>query len=300
MMDKTVIPKTWESLWKSSGYIPVIVKSIERFHDENWHMEPNRHEFFEMVYMKKGSAVFEISGHPVNMGPNDIIIIKPRQYHKFSVKSRSVCELIVLSFKFENQRNDEFSEVSLEDFLNFVHGRDSGNFITLKVSQKNEIITVLNKILKERSSSEIGSEFLSHFLIMELFVLISRALKMEWENSIKSESPKLKELIRIAVNFINNNFEREIALKDIARYVFLSPSYFARVFKEETGVSPINYLLKVRIERAKEMLTDTDQKVSDIALGVGFSNQQRFNAIFKKYTGMTPTQYRKEFRHPEL
>jgi AraC-like DNA-binding protein len=296
-MDSQVVPRAWESLLKSSSYLPVIVKSIERFHDESWSMEPNRHDFFEMVYMKRGDVIFEISSQPVPMGPNDIIIIKPRQLHKLIVKSKPGCEYIVLSFKFESQINADFSEASLEDFLNFVKGRESGNYMTIKVSQKNEIITLLNRILKERESDELGSEFLNYLLVLELFVLISRALKMEWENSIKEKSPKVKELIDASVNYINNNFERDISLGDIARYIFLSPSYFTRAFKEETGMSPISFLLKVRVERAKELLTDTDLKVSEIALNVGFSNQQRFNEIFKKHTGMAPLQFRKHKRN---
>jgi len=292
-MSDTVLPKTWEGLLNSSSFIPVIVKTIERFHDIKWSMELSRHEFFEMVYMKKGNAVFEISGKTVNIGPNDIIIIKPNQFHKFSVKSADGCEFIVLSFKFENKLSGEFSELSLGDFLNFISSKESGSFISLKVSQKNEIIILLNRILRERESHEIGSEFLNYLLVLELFVLISRALKMEWENSIKDKSPKLKELIHISVNFINNNFERDISLNNISKYVFLSSSYFTRAFKEEMGISPISFLLKVRIERAKELLVDTDHKVSDIALSVGFSNQQRFNEIFKKYSNLTPLQYRK-------
>ncbi len=292
-VEDTVIPKAWDSLLSSSSYMPVIVKTIERFHDTSWSMEPNRHEFFEMVYIKKGHAVFEIAGKPAPIGPNDIVIIKPNQSHKFIVQSQEGCEFIVLSFKFLNQRNSEFSEVPLEDFLNFVSGKESGAFITLKVSQKNEIINILNRILKERVNNEIGSEFLNHLLVMELFVFISRALKMEWESSIKDKSPKVRELIRISAKYINNNFERDITISDIAKYVFLSSSYFTRAFKEEMGVSPMNYLLSVRIDRAKEMLTDSDLKISDIALSIGFSNQQRFNEIFKKHTGITPLQYRK-------
>lgn len=295
-MDKNILPKTWESLLKSASYLPVIVKTIERIHDATWSMEPNIHDNFEMVYIKKGSAVFEIAGEPVSLGPNDIIIIKPRQYHKFIVKSRFACEFIVLNFTFENQQSVGVSDFSLEDFLNFVSSRETGAYITMKVSQKNEIITLLNRILIERQSDDIGSEFLKYLLVLELFVLISRALKMEWENSIKNKSPKLKELIHAAVTFINNNFERDISLGDIARYVFLSPSYFTRAFKEEIGTSPINYLLKVRIERSKELLVDSDEKIGEIALSVGFSNQQRFNELFKKHTGMTPLKYRKTYK----
>lgn len=294
-MDKDILPKAWESVLGSATFIPVIVKSIERFHDTSWHMEPNVHELFEMVYIKKGNAVFEISGTSVEIGPNNIIIIKPRQFHKFVVKSKTGCEFIVLNLGFENKFDNQLAEVSLEDFLNFVNKKEWGAFISLKVSHKNEIINLLNRILKERENPEIGSEFLNYLLVLELFVLISRALKMEWENSIKNKSPKLKELIQAAVNFINNNYERDISLTDISKYVFLSTSYFTRAFKEEMGVSPINYLLTVRVERAKELLRETDAKISDIALSVGFSNQQRFNDIFKKYTKKTPLQYRKSF-----
>lgn len=292
-MSEPVLPKAWEGLLNSANFLPVIVKTIERFHDTSWYMEPSRHEYYEMVYMKKGNAVFEIAEKPAAMGPNDIIIIKPRQPHRFIVKSEAGCEFIVLSFKFENKINGQYSEVPLEDFLNFVSSKETGPFITLKVSQKNEIILLMNRILQERESSEPGSEFLNYLLVLELFVLLSRALKMEWENSIKNKSPKLKELIGISINYIHNNFERDISLGDIAKFVFLSPSYFTRAFKEETGMSPISYLLKVRIERAKELLSDTGLKISDIALSVGFSNQQRFNEMFKKYTNITPLQYRK-------
>ncbi|HOQ06356.1 MAG TPA: AraC family transcriptional regulator [Clostridiales bacterium] len=289
-----LLPKAWEGLLNSSNFLPVVVGTIERIQDASWSMEPNRHDNYEMVYMKKGCAVFEISGHKVELGPNDIIIIKPMQYHKFIVKSESGCEFIVLYFTFENRINGEYAQIPLEDFLNFVSNKEASPYIKLKVSPKNEIVILLNRIMKERDSSEPGSEFLNYLLIMELFVLLSRALKMEWENSIKLKSSKLKELIGIAINYIHNNFERDISLGDIAKYVFLSPSYFTRAFKEETGMSPISYLLRVRIDRAKELLVDTSLRISDIALSVGFSNQQRFNEMFKKYAGLTPLQYRKK------
>lgn len=292
-MDSGILPKAWESLLNSSSFLPVIVKTIERIHDKTWSMQPNRHDHYEMVYIKRGKAVFEISGFSVEIGPNDIIIIKPEQFHKFIVKSESGCEFIVLNFKFVNKFDMQFSGVSLEFFLDFVSGKESGPFIKLKVSQKNEIINILNRILIEKENPDIGSDLLNYLLVMELFVLISRALKMEWENSIKNKSSKLKELIQVAVSFINNNYERNISLKDIAQYVFLSTSYFTRAFKEEMGISPINYLLKTRIERSKELLEETTLRISDIALNVGFSNQQRFNDIFKKYEKTTPLKYRK-------
>ncbi|EGD47793.1 transcriptional regulator, AraC family [Ruminiclostridium papyrosolvens DSM 2782] len=292
-METTTFPKAWEGVLGSASFIPVTsVKAIERYHDAEWSKGLSMHETFEMVYIKSGSGVFEIGEQNVSVGSNDIVIIKPNQRHKLSVASEDGCDFIVLYFKFMDQTEHTLSEVSLGDFINFVSGRESGSFIKLKVSQKNDIIVLLNRILKEQTNDQLGSELLNYLMLMELFVLISRALKAEWENSIKNKSPKIKELMQSAIQFVHNNFEREISITDIAKYVFLSPSYFTRAFKENTGLSPMQYLLNIRIKRACELLQETDQKVGEIALSVGFSNQQRFNDMFKKQTNMTPMQYR--------
>ncbi|ACL74513.1 AraC family transcriptional regulator [Ruminiclostridium cellulolyticum] len=292
-METTTLPKAWEGVLGSASFIPVTsVKAIERYHDAEWSKGLSIHEAFEMVYIKSGNGVFEIGEQNVSVGSNDIVIIKPNQSHKLSVESEDGCDFIVLYFKFIDQTEHTLSEVSLGDFINFVSGKESGSFIKLKVSHKNDIIILLNRILKEQTNDQLGSDLLNYLMLMELFVLISRALKAEWENSIKNKSPKIKELMQSAIQFVHNNFEREISITDIAKYVFLSSSYFTRAFKENTGLSPMQYLLNIRIKRACELLRETDQKVGEIALSVGFSNQQRFNDIFKKQTNMTPMQYR--------
>lgn len=292
-MENTVIPKAWEGILGSASFLPVSsIKAIERYRDAEWSKGLSIHETFEMVYIKSGEGLFEIGDQSVDVGPNDIVIIKPNRYHKLNVTSDGGCDFIVLYFKFMNQSSHALSEVSLEDFINFVSGKDSGAFIKLKVSQKNDIIVLLNRILKEKVSDQLGSDLLNYLMLMELFVLISRALKAEWENSIKNKSPKIKELMHSAIQFVLNNYEREISITDIAKYVFLSPSYFTRAFKEDTGLSPMQYLLNIRIKRSCELLAETDLKVGDIAHSVGFSNQQRFNDMFKKQTNMTPMQYR--------
>ena len=292
-MDSTVLPKTWEEILSTASFLPVTnIKNIERYKNTEWSKGLSIHEAFEMVYIKSGEGTFEICGEKVTVGSNDIVIIKPNQHHRFIVNSEVRCDCIVLYFKFLRQSKVDYSETSVNDFLNFVSGKESGAFIKLKVSQKNDIIVLLNRILREKEHEQIGSNLLNYLMLMELFVLISRALKAEWENSIKNKSPKLKELMQSAIQYILNNYERELSITDIAKYVFLSPSYFTRAFKEDTGLSPMQYLLNVRIKRACELLTETDQKIGEIAYSVGFSNQQRFNDIFKKQTKMTPMQFR--------
>lgn len=292
-MGNEPLPRAWESLLNSASSMPVIVKSIESFFNVGWPMQPSRHEFFEMVYVKSGQAVFEIEGQPVKICPNDILIIKPFQSHKLIVEKEPGCRFIVLSFKFENRMDSRYSQVSINDFLNFVKGDETGAYLTLKADRKNGIVSLLDRILEEKAGNELGSEFLRHLLVMQLFVLISRELKKEWEESMTARTSRLNELIEASIRYMESNYENDITLSDIAGYVFLSASYFVRVFRAHTGMAPITYLTKMRVDRAKKLLTDTERKIGDIALSVGFSSHQRFNAAFRKHTGLSPNQYRK-------
>jgi AraC-like DNA-binding protein len=294
------LPKAWEGVLSQQNYLPVIVKSIERIHDSTWSMNFNQHDHFEMVYMKRGSSVFQIANQKVQLDPNDMVIIKPRQQHKFTVKSEKNCEFVVLSFLFEDKRTGNVSEVSMDDFIEFVNTDQAGGFIYLHLSRKNEIVAVLDRILQEREKNLMWGDMMMYLLIMELFVLISRTLKNEWEQNIKSRSLKIKELLYIAKEYMDHNYSKELTLSDVAKYVFLSESYFAHTFKNEFGISPKSYLLKARVEASKELLARTDMKISDIALSVGFSSQQRYNDIFRKFETMTPLKYRKMEKQKRL
>lgn len=285
------LPKAWNDLVENLAFMPALVKAIEKIHDINWSMTPNRHDYYEMVYLKKGNAVFEIDGVDVNMVPNSVVIIKPQKSHKFIVKSEN-CELVVLYFNLKSKKDVPGSHASLNDFVDYIEDEASGAFVYLKLGKKNDIIYVLNRILRERIKFQIWGDFLSCLLIMELFVLLSRTLKQEWEQSAKNRNLKLHELLNIAKEYIDNNYAKDLTLSQVAKYIYLSDSYFAHSFKDKFGISPKSYILKVRIEEAKELLENTDLKISDVALSVGFSSQQRFNDIFRKYTELTPLRYR--------
>jgi AraC family transcriptional regulator len=93
--------------------------------------------------------------------------------------------------------------------------------------------------------------------------------------------------------FIEDFLERDIGLVDMAAVVGYSPDHFARLFRRTFRVSPHQYLLGRRIERAKAMLRDRGVPIAAIAVACGFSSQSHLNAVFKRQTGVTPGQYRK-------
>jgi len=293
------LPKAWQIFLSQNDYFPVIVKSIERIHDSSWAMDTNMHDHYELVYMKKGVSVFSVGKEEKTLEPHDMIIINPRQRHKFTVKSESNCEFIVLSFFFKDNNGRNMQNTSLDDFIDITNAEKS-NFIYLRLTRKNEIIKVLENILYERDKGFEWQDLMIRLLIMELFVYMSRYFKNDWEQSIKKRSLKMQELLVIAKEYMDNNYKCEITLADVAKYVYLSESYFAHAFKDEFGISPKKYLLNIRVEASKSLLANTDMRISDIALTVGFSSQQRYNDIFHKFENITPLKYRKSIKQSRL
>lgn len=95
-----------------------------------------------------------------------------------------------------------------------------------------------------------------------------------------------------AIEYIHAHLERELSLAEIAGVVNISPTYFANLFKRATGISPHQYVIQQRVERAKVMLMKTDLTIADIAVQVGFSSQSHLTQHFKSLIGVTPKQIR--------
>jgi AraC family transcriptional regulator len=102
-------------------------------------------------------------------------------------------------------------------------------------------------------------------------------------------------MIRQAQEFILENLTRNLTLTEIADSVNVSAFHFSRVFKQHTGLSPYQFVLKQRIERARQLLLRGEHSLSDVALQLGFADQSHFSLHFKRFSGMTPKQFSSQF-----
>ncbi|MGF1492834.1 MAG: helix-turn-helix domain-containing protein [Microcoleaceae cyanobacterium] len=95
------------------------------------------------------------------------------------------------------------------------------------------------------------------------------------------------------VNYIQTYLDLSLSLGELANLVNLSPYYFSRLFKQSTGTTPYQYISQQRVERAKQLLRQTDLMIAEVALRCGFSSQSSFSTAFRKVVSMTPGAYRK-------
>jgi len=101
-----------------------------------------------------------------------------------------------------------------------------------------------------------------------------------------------ESLIKEALRYIKENYNQNINLESVAAYVHLNPQYFSRYFKNKTGTNFIEYLSLLRINKAKDMLINTDKSITEICLSVGYVDSSYFSKVFIKHVGITPIKFR--------
>lgn len=154
--------------------------------------------------------------------------------------------------------------------------RDSENEDILK--------RMIESLTKGEEPEELGSENITCQRIRNVTLLEWNCGAIPW---IQNES------IRKSIRFIQNHYFEPISLHDIADAACLSPYHFCRLFKKCLGISCIKYLACVRIEKAKQLLRDTYQFITEVCFDVGFNDLTHFERVFKNQVGMTPSAYRK-------
>ena len=112
------------------------------------------------------------------------------------------------------------------------------------------------------------------------------------QNILSKRTEKSNSIIGMAKDYIRSNYNKDISLDDVSREVNISPYYFSKIFKENTGENFIEYLTNIRIDKAKELLGTTEYSMKEICSMVGYSDPNYFSRSFKKNVGVTPTEYK--------
>ncbi|MBC8060839.1 MAG: helix-turn-helix transcriptional regulator [Clostridiaceae bacterium] len=164
------------------------------------------------------------------------------------------------------------------------------NMILICCNLLNEHNDVINDVMK----GEIN-------IYMILSKLDNLQDVIEWMTSfllrVKSiiyekQKPLRRKYIDDVLEFINNNYMKNISLSSVAEYVHVHPVHLGRILRRELGENFSAIVLRVRMEAAKKLMLDTRKKNCEVATSVGISDAQYFSQVFKKYTGMTTTEYK--------
>jgi len=154
------------------------------------------------------------------------------------------------------------------------------------------VVDLVQRLQQQLLSGEpLGAAYVQGLSLTLASYVLANTHGIDTSRSAGSPSPQLASEAIVA--FVEDNLGCNISLLEMAAVAGYSPDHFARLFKHTFGVSPYQYILARRIERAKSLLRDRKHSLVDVALACGFSSQAHLNAMFKRSTGVTPGTYRK-------
>lgn len=202
---------------------------------------------------------------------------------------------------------DEYLQLEKRNFFleyceDFLHGLSASNRLnhTVLVSFEMDVIQLIYSYLKEKgilahkllhgNTNDTLLE-LSHKSIENMLLYISYIVNTSLDYAAFSASEK--SVASIICEYIDLHFNEDINRNSLAEIVYLDTDYTAKLFKKETGISLINYIIQKRIDTAKDLLNNTTLSVNQISDKVGYGNYSYFTKLFKKETGYTPMDYRK-------
>lgn len=153
---------------------------------------------------------------------------------------------------------------------------------------------IVRTIAMEISDEGWGHDEMLDALVRQLVIHLLRShLTVRMSDQIElSRAGPVDRRLRRAIEFMHDNFGRELALEEIASAAYLSEYHFARLFKQITRSTPHVYLANLRLERARKLLAETALPISEIAAMVGYQSQSHFSKMFKSVAGITPRAYR--------
>lgn len=282
---------------------------IGKFYHTNFsELNIHTHDFIEIVYVcdGKGYHIYDGMTYPVSKG--ELYIINSRTPHCFYPTDKTNSEHLVvynLCFLPEFISNVnihmpllvELTDIMLYKSLypdEIIYTPD----LKLSGSMRTEIERLYEKMFLEFTSEGINYVEVLRLSLCELLLKIHRFYKL---NHTAPDSAVIKyrhQLIPDCIEYLQKNYSKKITIEELSSNFFLSKSYLSSLFKKATGSGVVEYLQHIRIEKACELLTDTSLSITEICTQVGYTDYRFFNKSFKKITGLTAHEYRKQASVP--
>lgn len=246
------------------------------------------HDYTEVFVVLSGSQRFVINGETLDATTGDVIVCNAGESHQDLVTSKTdpALQFVV-----------GFTDFSFRDMpQNVLQFPGGSHLIHTEGVNRQMILSLCFDMVAEGNSGQVGRYFMQKAYLIQLLTWIMRTIQVNdqeqkhyiFENFHKSYAVKK---IR---KYLEEHYAEKISLDRIAKNMYLSSVYISKIFKEETGETPINYLIKIRLEKAKELLAQSpEDSVKEIALKVGYDDAYHFSKLFKKYYGVSPLHYKK-------
>lgn len=293
--------------------------SVEIWEDSK-SVEMHCHAFNEFALITKGSCIHNYRGVQVPLMPGDIFVIEPNQPHGYEIQAQTGiinCMFYPELLNYESNQVlrsatassghlgseeglkrqwDELlqfvtlEEVSVDNNVRQAH-LDTQGIIHLDSVELEQVEMLLKYMADEQERQEINIQFAKSAYLQLVLVILSRVQNKRKER-IEHHPHQKKDLIFDALIFIEKHLDEKINFLELAEKSFMSPNYFRTIFKDVTGLTPVEYLNRMRIVKSLEYLEREKCSIADAAAKVGIYDANYYSRLFKKIMGYSPRYFK--------
>ena len=241
------------------------------------------HPFYELVFFESGLLNHMWEGKRSILIAGDLFCIRPGEIHLYNC-SEDAKLYNCLFFPDAIPSGIEGLPGIREMLTDPARAR-----LHVPVAMQHELKAILERMIQELEHQDSGY---NEALSMLLGLLLIFAGRLYTNSRILEASYAPFGKLREALAYLEHNFAKQLKIEDVALEYCLSPDQFARLTKQQVGLSPLQYLQNIRLSQAMELLLDENLQVAEIATLVGFEDPNYFTRLFRQRTGQTPTQFR--------
>ncbi|MGQ9571435.1 MAG: helix-turn-helix domain-containing protein [Thermodesulfovibrionales bacterium] len=260
----------------------------------NHRLTPSYHDFFEIAYIYKGKGTFHFEGKSYEASEGDIFVIGNTEFHRLEAYQDEPLKTIDLYFMPEfvySIGQNSFDLDYLRPFLD--HSTEFRNKIPSCDCNSSLVLKIIKKMYYEKLEKRDFYQLAVKNYLTQLLLLILRHFR-KFSTDLLEYTKRKKDIERLknVFSFLQKHYTEDISLDIVAEMACMSPFYFCKFFKRVTGSTLMDYVFRLRIDRAKELLLSSDLTITEIAYETGFESHSYFDRIFRRFTKLSPHNYR--------
>ncbi|MEK3687641.1 MULTISPECIES: AraC family transcriptional regulator [unclassified Paenibacillus] len=257
--------------------------------DTHWHEEA---EFFLLL---EGEILFQVDTDYFTLRPGEAVFIESGDIHAAYAALDTPCRFCALVFHPDLLASAQYDTIQQTVILPLQEKRQSfPRHLTSSVPWQGELLLHLERMMEAYDNKMPGFEsFMKGTLLIMLSQIAPPGRSVNYSQSAGADTTKIDRLKKVIL-YIQDNYQEPIRTRDLSELIPMSEGQFCRFFKSMTRKTPVDYINSYRIRQAAALLQQSDRKISDIAMDVGFDNVSYFIKVFRKAMNCSPSEFRKD------